>query len=178
MVTAEGLPPRSTDSKGRGVLDYLKPSECHYTIDNIVWVLNYCIGGWPSQPSGYIDIPLSKTINSQMPHQSEIDVLNEIGWRLSFCGKEGQRFYDIFRIREEKQSELGKKNIELPPIDYDRDIKWDEGLKAVIHYISGNCRRIQDCKNCLSKVDKNGTIICKRFGRKPCTWAQWVNHNR
>lgn len=152
------------------MLDYLKPSECRYSVDNLMWVLNYCIGGWPSQISGYSDVPISASINPHMPHQSEIDVLNEIGIRLNLCGREGLRLYDIFRMREEKQSELGKKNIELPPIDYDRDIKWDEGLKAVIHYISGNCRRINSCDRCSNK--------CKKRGRRPCTFAQWIRNNR
>lgn len=139
------------------MLDYMSPSERCYTRDGILWVLNNCLEGWPSEPSGYTDIPISSSINPHAPHESEMLVVAEIMARLKLCGDAGRKLYALF---------LGLNG------EYSLDYNGlsQEG-RSVLSYISGICRRVNDCGRCPHKS-------CKRRGRKPCTFAQWINHNR
>ncbi len=137
--------------------DYLKPSECRYTRDDILFILNNCLEGWPSRESGYTDAPIPRSVNPHMPNQSEIEVLAEIKVRLALCGDAGRKLYALF---------LGVQGQYV--IDYGG--LTPEG-RSVLSYISGICRRVNDCGRCPHKS-------CKRRGRKPCTFAQWINHHR
>ncbi len=113
--------------------------------------------GWPSRVSGYTDAPIPRSVNPHMPNQSEIEVLAEIKVRLALCGDAGRKLYALF---------LGVQGQYV--IDYGG--LTPEG-RSVLSYISGICRRVNDCGRCPHKS-------CKRRGRKPCTFSQWINHHR
>jgi hypothetical protein len=94
--------------------------------------------------------PVSHKKNQRMPKETEMLVRAELDVRISMLGDVGKRLYKL-------------KDIEYDKLSYE--------LQAAINYISGVCRRWQTCDKCLNKK-------CKRRGRKPCTFNQWLNHNR
>lgn len=139
------------------MIDFIKPSECRFTSDDILWILNNCLEGWPTKESGYNDAPLSKAVNPHMPKETELLVIAEIKVRLALCGDSGRKFLAVFiganRLRDIQREDLTP--------------EW----RSVLSYVSGQCRRCMPCDHCLVKN-------CKRRGRKPCTFNQWRNHNR
>lgn len=136
--------------------DYFSPGEFHsYHRDQVVFFLNECRESWPQKESNYTDAPISHQSSSHMPGETESLVRAEITQRISMCGDYGVRLYvEIIAKGKER------------PVEFD-DLSSDS--RSAVSYVCGLCRRWQSCENCLVKK-------CKRRGRKPCTFEQWINH--
>jgi hypothetical protein len=141
------------------MLDYFSPSECHYSSDEIIWILNNCDlenCTWPSRESNYTDAPISRSVNPHMAGESAILVLAEIKVRLKSCGDAGKRLQDAFLATEQLYS-----------LDY-YGLSF-EG-RSVVNYISGSCRRDRACDRCSQKG-------CRRRGRPALTFEDWLRES-
>ena len=145
--------------------DFISPSEVrNYTRGDIMYFLNECRETWPVKDSNYTDAPVSHSASQHMPGETELLVRAEITQRISFCGDAGVRLYaEILRKGKER------------PVDYD-DLSQES--RCVVSYASGVCRKNLECSFCrkpFNPVTKKG---CRSFGRKPCTFNQFISHNR
>ena len=143
------------------MLDFLSPSEVRtYNPEQIMYMLSFCLDGhWPQKESNCTDAPFSHSSSKHMPHETEILVIAELTFRIRSCGTAGDRLY----------KELNAQSARNP----DRVVCLDDlpyNCRQVVLYCSGACRRVQDCGPC--------PIDCKRRGRKPCTFNQYINKNR
>jgi hypothetical protein len=120
----------------------------------IMWMLstNFSFEG----TAGFTDEKVSSSRQDSAVFESVSCIVAEVEARLKICGKAGERLLINFLVAR--------------PDSLVFDCLSDEG-KAVMNYISGICRRINSCDKCSNKS-------CKRRGRRPCTFAQFVSHNR
>ena len=143
------------------MLEYLNPSEVRtYNPEQIMYMLNFCQESWPQKESNYTDAPVSHSSSNHMPHETEILVMAELDFRIRSCGSSGDRLY------KHLNAQTGQ--------NYGRVVCLDDlpsELRSVVLYCSGVCRRIQECLPCPNKT-------CKRRGRRPCTFNQYINHHR
>jgi hypothetical protein len=151
------------------MLDYFSPSECHYSSDEIIWILNNCDlenCTWPSRESNYTDAPISRSVNPHMAGESAILVLAEIKVRLTSCGDAGKRLQDAFLATDHLYS-----------LD-------DYGLsfegRSVVSYVSGQCRKWQVCDDCINRLitnnEKKTSRFCSLMDRLPVTFIQWLSY--
>ncbi len=174
------------------MLDYLEPSECYYSKPQILWILNNCLEGWPSRICGYKDDISSLSINPHAPYESEMLVIIEITARLELCGSAGKKFYNAF-LENKTIDATGICPIAVKPPPFHScpmvltcpkqgQLNWRCDSKTVLDYISGVCRKMQSCDRCLDAIHEvpkeHNSKLCKRWGRKPCSWQQWVGHRR
>ncbi len=154
-------------------LFYLAPSKCLYTPVDILY---YLVNGWPPEPSSSTDTPSQHMVSPHMVGETALLVSAEIELRIESCGKAGKSLRDPFREGTTHDARLkcdikpwfcpmhetcpGKKAVERA-----RDCE----PRNVLIYVSGICRRIQSCDRCLSKK-------CKKRGRIPYTFKEWLNH--
>jgi hypothetical protein len=164
------------------VIGYYSPSEIiAFNRDQIMFILNFCLEGWPGRESSYTDGLASSGVNPRMPRETELLVLAEVSARLNSCGDAGRRLHgaflggDLMDAADTCPIAIQPRPKQDCPMALTCPQKGNPGdqceSKAVVNYICGVCRRNSSCGNCHS-------IKCKRRGRKPCTFSQWVNHNR
>ncbi len=174
------------------MLGFYEPVDIHFSQTQIVWVLKNCLEGWPAQESGYKDDISSASINPHAPGESEMLVIAEITARLELCYDAGEKFYNAF-LRDKTIDATGLCPMAVQPrpkrdcpmaFDCPQQGRpgWKCDSRAVLGYISGVCRKIQSCDRCLSAIreipKEHISKVCKRWGRKSCTFAMWISNHR
>ncbi len=73
--------------------DFYSPSEIHWTRQQCLWLIRNLVslreGYYPSDASGYADIPSKKTGSHKAPFITPIEYAAEIETRLEKCGLDG-----------------------------------------------------------------------------------------
>ena len=150
--------------------EYYLPHQIRFTRDDILWCFSHWDviqeGHWPANlyVSGYTEAALTqKSITGEASYEEIQIVIAEIDARLEACDRDGAilKLYYCYSLSQKELSKLTR-------------LKEDSIIRRIpktLNYISsGKCRRWMPCDNCLQK--------CKKRGRLPITYQEWINHRR
>ena len=145
-----------------------------------MYFLNFCLEGWPLKESNYTDAPISHGVSQHMPGETEILVRAEISVRMERCGKASKSLLNEILAKSNAEyidtdDPKPEKRYSVRYVDY-KELS-DDGWN-VVRYVSGVCRKWQECSFCRKPFNPETKKGCRSWGRKPCTFSQWVNHNR